>query len=54
MHVVSKRDLNSAEMETMRIEESDDGDDGQRRGANKRRSHGIRQAIGLLRDCDTS
>ena len=27
------------------IEESDDGNDGQRRGANKRRSHGIRQRI---------
>ena len=32
------------------IEESDDGDDGQRRGANKRRSNDIRQTIGLIRD----
>ena len=31
------------------IEESDDGDDGQRRGANKRRSDGKRQRIGLIR-----
>ena len=35
MHMVIKRDLNSAELET---EESDDGDNGQRRGANQRRS----------------
>ena len=47
MHMVSKKGLNSAELETMRT--SDDGDDGQRRGANKRRSHGICQAIGLIR-----
>ena len=35
--MVSEKDLNSAELETMRkdIKESDDGDDGQRRGANK-------------------
>ena len=31
------------------IEESDDGDDGQRRGANQRRSDGTCQAIGLIR-----
>ena len=31
------------------IEESDDGDDGQRRGANQRGSDGICQAIGLIR-----
>ena len=33
LHVVSKRNLNSAELETMRISRSYDGDDGQRRGA---------------------
>ena len=32
------------------IDESDDGDDGQRRGANKRRSHCICQRIALIRD----
>ena len=32
------------------IEESDDGDDGQRRVANKRRSHGTCQRIGLVHD----
>ena len=46
MHMVSKRDLNSAELETVRISKnSDDGDDGQRRGANQRRSGGICQRI---------
>ena len=46
MHMVSKKDLNSAELGTMRrSEESDDGDDGQRRGANKRRSDRICQTI---------
>ena len=50
MHVVSKKDLNSAELETMRTsKKSDDGDDGQRRGASKRRSDSICQTIGLFR-----
>ena len=50
-HVVSKKDLNSAELETMRdIENSFDGDDSQRRCANQRRSHGIRQRLGHIRD----
>ena len=41
MHMVSKKDLNSAELDTMRMsKKSDDGDDGQRRG-DKRRSHGM-------------
>ena len=48
MHMVSKRDLDSAELED--IKKSDDGDDGQRRGANKRISHGTCQRIGLVRD----
>ena len=47
--MVNKKDLNSAE-----LEESDDGDDGQRRGANQRRSYGICQAIGLFRRCYAS
>ena len=45
VHMVSEKDLN---------EESDDGDDGKRREANKRRSHGICQRIGLLRESDAS
>ena len=49
VHIVSKRDLNSAELETMRTSRSpNDGDDGQRRGANKRRSDGKRQATELF------
>ena len=37
MHMVRKREINSAEFgDHEDIEESDDGDDGQRRGANQR------------------
>ena len=36
------------------VEDFYDGDDGQRRGANKRRSHGICQRIGFIRDGDAS
>ena len=36
------------------FEESDDSNDSQRRGANKRRSDSICQTIGLLRDSDAS
>ena len=50
-----ERDVGSAELETMRIsKKSDDGADGQRRGANKRRSHGMCQRIGHFRDSDAS
>ena len=38
MHMVSKRDLDPAQLETMRTSRSP-GDDGQRRCANKRRSN---------------
>ena len=42
MHMVSKKDLNKAELETREdIEKSDDGNDFQRRGANKRRGIGV-------------
>ena len=55
MHMVSKKELNSAELETVRVsKKSDDGDEGQRRGANKRRSHCACQRIGLIRDSDAS
>ena len=37
MHMVSEEDVNSAD------------NDGQRRGANQRRSDGVCQAIGLIR-----
>ena len=36
------------------IEKSNDGGDGQRRGANKRRGNGIRPRIGFIRDSDAS
>ena len=51
VHVVSKRErpylcrIGNHED----IEESDDSDDDQRRDANRRRSHGICQRIGLFR-----
>ena len=48
VHMVSKNDLHFAEHEE--IEEFEDGDDGQRRGAKQRRSDGICQRIGLV--CD--
>ena len=55
VHVVSKRDFISAEFgDHEDIEESDDGDDGQPRGANQIRSHVICQRIELFRDNDAS
>ena len=49
MHIVRKKDVNSAELKTMRMSESYDGDDGQRRDANQRRSDRKCQTIGLIR-----
>ena len=49
MQMVSKKDYLSSVGDHEDIEECDDGDDGQRRGANQRRSDGIRQRIGLIR-----
>ena len=55
MRMVSEKDLNSCWVgDHDDIEESDDGDDGQRRGANQRRSDVICQTIGLLRHCYAS
>ena len=55
MHMVSKKDLNKSRIgDCEDIEKSDDGGDSQRRGANKRRSHGMCQRIGLIRDCNAS
>ena len=43
MHMVSKKDLDKAELETVRIpKKSDDGNDSQRPSACKRRGNGIR------------
>ena len=55
MHMISKKDLNSAELETMRISRNPtrvmtaNGE-----VQTKRRSHGICQRIGLIRDSDAS
>ena len=52
MHVVSKRDLNSAELETMRISKNPttvmtaNGE-----VQTRERSHGICQRLGLIRNC---
>ena len=46
--------VDSAELVHEDIKESDDGDDGQRRGANKRRSDGKCQTIGPLRQSSAS
>ena len=51
MHMVSKTDLNSAELETVRVsKKSDDGGKSQRRRANKRRGNSVCQRIGFIRD----
>ena len=55
MQMVSGKDLNSAELETVRIsKKSDDGGNSQRRGANKRRGNGVCQKIGFIRDSNAS
>ena len=51
-----KKDINSAELETVRcpgVPESDDGCDSQRRSANKR-SDRVCQSIGFIRDSEAS
>ena len=53
--VVSEKDLKLCWVgDHEDIKESDDGDDGQRRGANKKRSYGICATIGLVRHCYAS
>ena len=55
MHMVSRRDLNKAEKETVRISKNtDNGRDSQRRSANERRGNGKRARIGVIRDDDAS
>ena len=55
MHMVSKKDFNKAELETVRnTEKSFNGSDSQRRGASKRRVNGIRQRIGFILDVNAS
>ena len=55
MHMVSRKDLNSAELETVRISESPTTVmTGQRRSANKRRGNSVCQRIGFIRDSNAS
>ena len=51
MHMLSRKDLNSAELETVK---SDDGCYSERRSPNKRRSDSVCQRIGFIRDRDAS
>ena len=55
MHMVIEKDLKLGWVgDHEDIKEFDDGDDGQRRGANKQRSDGLCQTIGLIRRCCAS
>ena len=55
MHMVSKKDLASAELDTVKVsQKSDDGGYSRRRGANKRRGNSVRQGIGFIRDSNAS
>ena len=51
MHMVSKKDRNKAELETVRIS---NGGDNQGRSAEKKKNHGKCQRIGLIRDSHAS
>ena len=54
MHMVSKKDLNAAKLETMRIsKKSDDGNDGQRNDRCQR-GNSVFQRIGFIRDSNAS
>ena len=50
--MVSKKDFNSAELETMKIEESDDGDDNGE--VQTREDATVCQVIGFIRECYAS
>ena len=53
--MVSRKDLKSDELETIKsLQKSDDGCYSQRQSANKRRSDGVCQRIGFVRDSDAS
>ena len=55
MHMVRKKDLNSAELETVRaFFLSDDGRNSQRRGPNKRRGNSVCQRSGFNRGSNAS
>ena len=56
MHMLSRKDLKSAELETVRVFFSKSGNScySQRRSANKRRSDSVCQRIGFIRDSNAS
>ena len=55
MHTVSKKDLDKAELATVRTSKnSHDGGASQRRGVGKRRGNGTRPRFGFIRDGNAS
>ena len=51
MHMLSRKDLNSAELKSVKgLSKSDDGCYSQRRSAEKRRGNSVCQRIGFIRD----
>ena len=54
MHMLSRNDLNSAELEAARLQKSDDGCKSQRRSANNRIGDSVCQGTGFIRDSDAS
>ena len=55
MHMVSRKDLNFAEFDTVKVsKKSDDGGNSERRGANRRRGNSVCQGIGFNRDSNAS
>ena len=56
MHMLNRKDLNSAELETVSVckNPTDDGCHSQLRGANKRRGNSVCQRIGIIRDINAS
>ena len=55
MHVVSRKDLDSAELDIVKVsKKSDDSCNSARRGANKRRGNSVCQRIGFIRDSNAA
>ena len=55
MHMLSREDPNSAELESVRAsKKSDDGGNSQRRGVDKGRGNSVCQRVGFVRDSGAS
>ena len=54
LHMLSRNDLNSVELEAASLQKSDDGCKCQRRSANKRIGDSVCQGTGFIRDSDAS